>query len=732
MKRGGHRLIVSILCIAMSFMVSVGIINHVAYAVEPDTSTTTTEQTNDADDTDGAESTDEEPTAETTNDSCEAGFFGFGWLICPGQNLITTIFSHFFNMIADSLEWTFLAENTDVMLDVWQDFLNIANIVFAITFLIMIYSMATSMGLKAYDVRRMLPRIVVLAIAVNLSFYICAALVDVSNITGQGVYDILISRTTSGNLDTLNVNVAASIFGVVGGAIAIIFLGGAAIVGLIIILLAVTFRQVALVVLTIISPIAFALYTLPNTEKWGKQWMNTFVSMLMVYPMFMLVWGASQLVANIVATTDPNGGISVGAFVTNILCSVAPAFAIMPLFKKSGALLGGVVGAMAGSSIAKKSNAAISSAIKRSPPASAGRRGLSNAALGIQNTFGDVPIIGGLARSRAVSSVANINSDFVAQQDKKALDAATTWVGGLSSSQLSDLVTTGGSYTDNKNRRVTVTDTYKMRAAIGAAQNILTASDWHKAMKATNARALQLERNHRSVEASQLRNTFANTAIASKAMTIGPGAISKFGNGSFDYNHFDAEYGSAVAGYATNLSQDKLSKLPDAAVTDMRSAMYTGMSASALAGLTSDKVDSLRNDFDKGAEALRNKSGSTLNDRRTAINLSGKAKNELEYTRDNMRTISQQDIANSYNLDSLFQDYSSGYTKLNKAIKSGITADITAATNELNTIAGTANSTVGRMQASGDWNNITSSDRQRLDDIRRYTPGSAPTPIKSW
>ena len=122
----------------MSFMVSVGIISHVTYAVEPNTSTTTTEQADDTDSTDNTENTDEESATETTDDSCEAGFFGFGWLICPGQNLITTIFSHFFNMIADSLEWTFLAENTDVMLDVWQDFLNIANIVFAIHFLIMI------------------------------------------------------------------------------------------------------------------------------------------------------------------------------------------------------------------------------------------------------------------------------------------------------------------------------------------------------------------------------------------------------------------------------------------------------------------------------------------------------------------------------------------------------------------------------------------------------------------
>ena len=49
-----------------------------------------------------------------------------------------------------------LSDNTEVVRDIWQDFLNIANIVFAIIFLIMIYSMATSTGLSSYDIKKLL------------------------------------------------------------------------------------------------------------------------------------------------------------------------------------------------------------------------------------------------------------------------------------------------------------------------------------------------------------------------------------------------------------------------------------------------------------------------------------------------------------------------------------------------------------------------------------------------
>ena len=89
-------------------------------------------------------------------DPCEAGFLGFGWIFCPGQNLLTQLIDGLMGIVADSMEWRLLADqagsNGLSIQDVWMDFLDIANILFAIAFLVMIYSMATSTGLSNYDV----------------------------------------------------------------------------------------------------------------------------------------------------------------------------------------------------------------------------------------------------------------------------------------------------------------------------------------------------------------------------------------------------------------------------------------------------------------------------------------------------------------------------------------------------------------------------------------------------
>ena len=143
---------------------------------------------------------DEGSSEGSSEDTCESNFWGFGWIFCPGQNLITELINGMVGWIADSMKWTILADDSATntagltVRQVWQNFLNIANVVFVIAFLIMIYSMATSTGLSNYDVKKMLPRLIIVAIAVNLSFYICAALVDLSNIIGAGLYNLIYDR----------------------------------------------------------------------------------------------------------------------------------------------------------------------------------------------------------------------------------------------------------------------------------------------------------------------------------------------------------------------------------------------------------------------------------------------------------------------------------------------------------------------------------------------------------
>ena len=300
------------------------------------------------------------PPASTSDDSedpCEAGFLGFGWLFCPGANLIDSFLNGFLNWIDSQLNWTMLAENNTVIRERWQNFLNIANIAFAIAFLVMIYSMATSTGLSNYDIKKMLPRLIVVAIAVNLSFYICAAIVDIFNIVGNGIFGII-------NPDDSTWSVSVGTDGFVGfgttivAIIGVVFIFGiSAIVALAIIFICLCVREIALIALVVISPIAFVCYLLPNTQKWFQRWADYFIRLLAIYPMFMAVWGAAKWVASLKGSTPPSEDAMPG-FVVSLTCMIAPAIAIVPLFKMSGGIMGMAASKAASSKLAAKGQAA--------------------------------------------------------------------------------------------------------------------------------------------------------------------------------------------------------------------------------------------------------------------------------------------------------------------------------------------------------------------------------------
>lgn len=296
-------------------------------------------------------------TADDEEDPCEAGFLGFGWLFCPGANLIDRFLNGFLNWIDSQLNWTMLAENNTVIRERWRNFLNIANIAFAIAFLVMIYSMATSTGLSNYDIKKMLPRLIVVAIAVNLSFYICAAIVDIFNIIGNGIFGII-------NPDGDTWSVSVGVDGFVGfGAtivaiIGVVFIFGiSAIIALAIIFICLCVREIALIALVVISPIAFVCYLLPNTQKWFQRWADYFIRLLAIYPMFMAVWGAAKWVASLKGSTPASDDVMPG-FVISLTCMIAPAIAIIPLFKMSGDIMSMAASRVAGSKLAARGQAA--------------------------------------------------------------------------------------------------------------------------------------------------------------------------------------------------------------------------------------------------------------------------------------------------------------------------------------------------------------------------------------
>ncbi len=276
-----------------------------------------------------------------------AGLFGFFW--CPGLTVLTGTLDSLIGLITGGLKWTILANTStsskvsgtaqDVLINSWQKLVAVANIAIAVLFLVMLYSYAINANstLKAYTAKKLLSRLIIVTIAVNLSFYICAALADLSNLAGTGIYDLInkIIGDTTGLYSKGNLldGISGVIVGAALIAIALMSLQAASL-ALLIILALISLRQIALIVLVIVSPIAFACYLLPNTEKWFKHWWDAYVRLLIVYPMFMAVWVSSRLMLAILQDIGQND------LIKTALASVAPLLAIIPIFKLSGSIMG--------------------------------------------------------------------------------------------------------------------------------------------------------------------------------------------------------------------------------------------------------------------------------------------------------------------------------------------------------------------------------------------------------
>ena len=238
--------------------------------------------------------------------------------------------------------------------------------------------------LDAYTVRKAIPRIVVAVIGINLSIYFCIALIDITNVVGGGMAQLLTAPFNTAGMDAFGVEtdktnavaggvglflatgpitgaVAAFITSIAaGGALAgagVILQGLSALFWLLFpitllvlgILGVVIIRQALLVFLTIISPVAIALFVLPGTEKYFRKWFDLFVKTLLVYPIIAVVFAMSDIFASIIFSNN-NGGITgLAKIITGLIVIFAPLFLIPFAFRLAGgaiAAIGKVAGGM--------------------------------------------------------------------------------------------------------------------------------------------------------------------------------------------------------------------------------------------------------------------------------------------------------------------------------------------------------------------------------------------------
>ena len=307
----------------------------------------------------------ESPSENSTSTSCDVQ--GIGWIICPVSNWLADGIDFMYSALQEFLKTKPLEttnQNSGIYL-AWVIMRNISNVAFIVAFLVIIYSQLTSVGISNYGVKKMLPRLVIAAVLVNLSFTICAILLDLSNIAGYAFQDAFMGIKNT--ISTVGENTTTWTWSEIistalsNGALAVgagyavslalttellpMLVPAATLAGLtlLFILLIMAARQALIIILIIVSPLAFVCYLLPGTEKWFKKWRDSFLTMLVFFPAFAVVFGGAQL-AGIIIIQNASGSNGAIMHILGMLVQIIP-LAITPLIMKFS---GGVLGKFAG------------------------------------------------------------------------------------------------------------------------------------------------------------------------------------------------------------------------------------------------------------------------------------------------------------------------------------------------------------------------------------------------
>lgn len=300
-------------------------------------------------------------TIGTENSTCVIE--GIGWIICPVVTFMANLVDGAYAFVSSLLvvQPLFTTGETAGVYDAWAVMRNIANGAFVVSFLIIIFSQLTSIGLGNYGIKKMLPRLVIAAILVNISYWICSIAVDISNILGGSIRDVFAgvgaSLPTDINMQSI-ADTGSGWVGIAGGVIAGTVLVGsalyvglaallpaliAALVAIVTVFLVLTLRQALIILLIVISPLAFVAFLLPNTEDLFKKWRKLLTTLLLMYPIIAGIFGASALASGIVMSSA-SGEYKIAIQIMGALIAILP-LAITPIVMKTA---GGVLNRFGG------------------------------------------------------------------------------------------------------------------------------------------------------------------------------------------------------------------------------------------------------------------------------------------------------------------------------------------------------------------------------------------------
>jgi hypothetical protein len=306
---------------------------------------------------------------------CEFSVNPLSWVVCPAVEMMSAAIEATDNIITQTmvlpaqdifcLNSSGKNDTCDAYYTAWASFRNIALGLIVIAGLVVIIAQAIGMEvLDAYTLRKTLPRILVAAIAITLSWPLMNFAVTLSNNLGFGIRDLIVApfHSLDGNIN-LNFGGGGGFTGgllnffggggalIVGGASIWMAAGGLGIIlsyvataGLAV-LVAITvliLREIAVIMLILFAPIAIVAYILPNTQRVFRLWWQSFTRALLMFPMIAAFIAAGRVFAAISLSSDGSGIGGIFHGLIGFVAYFAPYFLIPLTFQFSGSVMSGL------------------------------------------------------------------------------------------------------------------------------------------------------------------------------------------------------------------------------------------------------------------------------------------------------------------------------------------------------------------------------------------------------
>lgn len=269
--------------------------------------------------------------AVTPFQECAKNMDGTGWLVCKMASGADNFVGWVDEQLYKLLRMNDVSTNADLQSG-WRSFRNIASGLIILIVLIMVASQIFGFEfMSAYSIKKVLPRLFIAVIAIQLSWILGNALISFFNALGDGVEAILLApfadelRATAGDSSILTIlGKYAESFEIASGemlltngallgaaALGVIGVGGFwglafAAIGLVIVALVafvtLVLRKIVIIVLLLVMPLALAAWILPNTEHLWKKWWSMFSKLLLMYPLVIALLTIGKAFAWMAAT----------------------------------------------------------------------------------------------------------------------------------------------------------------------------------------------------------------------------------------------------------------------------------------------------------------------------------------------------------------------------------------------------------------------------------------------